>query len=273
MEILKTPSPEMLKLMSHESKEILYPRVKVCSTACIYYFIWNPGLYAAMPSTESTVTKLSSIHHRPKMVSKFLRTSPLWNHNETMRLTKQLLAMSAPWCIDLLKTNGILKVRSHEQSWMTNDHEWWWGPDSLRSPQNDSLRSPPQHTHLDHHFSTHLGHHRQQNCERVVTGGHSLGSPHTTDYIPLGWDMGRWGQPFRFWGLGHGNLGFRGGTWDNPLGFGGWDMGTWGLGVGLGDNPLGFGGWDMGTWGLGVNPFGFGGWDMGTWGLGVGLGV
>ena len=49
--------------------------------------------------------------------------------------------------------------------------------------------------------------------------------------------MGRRGQPFRFWGLGHGNLGFRGGTW--------------GLGVGLGDNPLGFGGWDMGTWGLG----------------------
>ena len=96
------------------------------------------------------------------------------------------------------------------------------GPDSLRSPQNDSLRSPPQHTHLGHHFSTHLGHHRQQNCERVVTGGHSLRSPHTTDYIPLG------------------------------LGFGGWDMGTWGLGVGLGDNPLGFGGWDMGTWGLGV---------------------
>ena len=60
------------------------------------------------------------------------------------------------------------------------------GPDSLRSPQNDSLRSPPQHTHLGHHFSTHLGHHRQQNCERVVTGGHSPRSPHTTDYIPLG---------------------------------------------------------------------------------------
>ena len=81
MEILKTPGPEMLKLMwlmSHdESKEILYPRVKVCSTACIYYLIWNPGLYAAMPSTESTVTKLSSIHHRPKMLSKFLRTSPI----------------------------------------------------------------------------------------------------------------------------------------------------------------------------------------------------
>ena len=66
MEILKTPGPEMLKLMSHESKEIPYPRVKVCSTACIYDFIWNPGLYAAMPSTESTLIKLSSIHHRPK---------------------------------------------------------------------------------------------------------------------------------------------------------------------------------------------------------------
>ena len=45
------------------------------------------------------------------------------------------------------------------------------------------------------------------------------------------------GQPFRFWGLGQGKLGFRGGT----LGFGGWDMATWGLGVGLGDNPVGFG--------------------------------
>lgn len=127
MEILKTPGPEMLKLMSHESKEILYPRVKVCSTACIYYFIWNPGLNAAMPSTESTVTKLSSIHHRPKMVSKFLRTSPIWNHNETNRLTKQLLAMSAPWCIDLLKTNGIWRLgvmSSHEWRMIMNDDGW-----------------------------------------------------------------------------------------------------------------------------------------------------
>ena len=63
--------------------------------------------------------------------------------------------------------------------------------------------------------------------------------------------MGRWGQPFRFWGLGHGNLGFRGGTWGQPFRFCG--LGTWGLGVGLG-----FGGWDMGLGaGLGDNPLGF----------------
>ena len=180
-----------------------------------------------------------------------------------------------------------------------------------------------------------------------------------------GWDKGTWGlgvgdnldeiwgQLFRFWGLGQGDLGFRGGTClgttlmrfgDSSLGFGGWDKGTWGLGVGdnldeiwgqlfrfwglgqgdlgfrggtclgttlmrFGDSSLGFGGWDKGTWGLGVgdnldeiwgqlfrfwglgqgdlgfrggtclgttlmrfgdSSLGFGGWDKGTWGLGVG---
>ena len=116
---------------------------------------------------------------------------------------------------------GTIETDTNQQKWraLNKYTSMITGPDSLRSPQNDSLRSPPQHTHLGHHFSTHLGHHRQQNCERVVTGGHSLRSPHTTDYIPLGWDMGRWGQPFRFWGLGHGNLGFRGGTWGQPFRF------------------------------------------------------
>ena len=48
-----------------------------------------------------------------------------------------------------------------------------------------------------------------------------------------GWDMGTWGlggvgrgqpfKPFRFWGLGHEDLGFRGGTWGQPFRF-------WGLG-------------------------------------------
>ena len=68
------------------------------------------------------------------------------------------------------------------------------GPDSLRSPQNDSLRSPVKEAHLEHHFSTHLGHHRPQNCERVVTGGHSLRSPYKTYYILLGLDTGTWGH-------------------------------------------------------------------------------
>ena len=108
--------------------------------------------------------------------------------------------------------------------------------------------------------------------------------------------MGTWGlgvalggQPFKLWGLGQGDLGFRGGTWRQPFRFWGLGQGESGLledlkgcrgtrvlGVGLGDLPLGFGGWDRGTWGLGVRlgnlPLGFGGWDKGTWGLGVGLG-
>ena len=53
-----------------------------------------------------------------------------------------------------------------------------------------------------------------------------------------GWDMGTWvglwGQPFRFWGLGHGNLGFRGGGLGTTL-YRFWGLGHGkGLGVGLG---------------------------------------
>ena len=44
---------------------------------------------------------------------------------------------------------------------------------------------------------------------------------------PLG--FGGWGQPFRFRGLGHGDLAFRGGSWGQPC-FGGWDIGGWDMG-------------------------------------------
>ena len=85
---------------------------------------------------------------------------------------------------------GILNSKFDQLSASSGSFMPTMGPDSLRSPQNDSLRSPPKETHLEHHFSTHLGHHRPQNCERVVTGGHSLRSPHKRYYILLGLDMG-----------------------------------------------------------------------------------
>ena len=64
-----------------------------------------------------------------------------------------------------------------------------------------------------------------------------------------GWDKGIWGlgwdlvgdnldeiggQPFRFWGLGQGDLGFRGGTWlgTTLMRFGGQPFWFWGLGQG-----------------------------------------
>ena len=105
-----------------------------------------------------------------------------------------------------------------------------------------------------------------------------------------------WGQLFRFWGLGQGDLGFRDGTClgttlmrfgDSSLGFGGWDKGTWGGDNldeiwgqlfrfwGLGQGDLGFrGGTGLGTtlMRFGDISLGFGGWDKGTWGLGVVLG-
>ena len=58
---------------------------------------------------------------------------------------------------------------------------------------------------------------------------------------------GAWGLPFRFWGLGQGNLGFRGWLGDYFLVFGGWDKelgsGAWGLlfnFLGAGTSELGF---------------------------------
>ena len=85
------------------------------------------------------------------------------------------------------------------------------------------------------------------NTFRVKNGAYSPALGGDTGTWGLGVGLGDnlyeiWGQLFRFWGLGQGDLGFRGGTWlgttlmrfgDSSLGFGGWDKGTWGLGAGL----------------------------------------
>ena len=78
------------------------------------------------------------------------------------------------------------------------------------------------------------------------------------------WAMGLGDQPFRFWGLGQGDLGFRGGTWlgTTLMRFGGQPFRFWGLGQG----DLGFRG---GTW-LGTTLMRFGGQPFRFWGLGQG---
>ena len=94
----------------------------------------EPG---AMPSTESTLIKLSSIHHRPKMVSIFLRTSPIWksqwNHEFdqatscNVRTTVHRPAQNYIWRFGVMSSDEWRMIM-HDDGWswmIISNHERW----------------------------------------------------------------------------------------------------------------------------------------------------